>query len=80
MGMWTTENQDTMADVLRKFSEASDAAYSHAYEAGYLQSTVIQMLRHLPKREQKSLIESFVRSTQRLEQIAIQRQKEVDSI
>lgn len=77
MGMWTTENQDTMADVLRAFANAARAAHGTdgvCYEAGFLQSTVISMLKDLPKREQKALIEEFIRVTQKLEKIAVDKQ------
>lgn len=69
MGMWTTENQDTMSDVLRAFSEAARRNYgSHSFEAGYLQSVIISILPQLPKRQQKVLIEDMVRAAQRQEQ------------
>ena len=45
MGMWTTDNQDTLSDVLRAFSDAARLNYgSHSFEAGYLQSVIISML------------------------------------
>ena len=80
MGMWTTENQDTMAESLREFRAVAREAFdgSTAYEAGYLHSTVISMLRHLPKREQKALIEEFNRTTQRLRLRVAELKKEVD--
>lgn len=74
MGMWTTENQDTLADVLRAFANAARAAHGtdgFAYEAGFLQSTVISMLKDLPRREQKALILEFRQVTQKLEKIAV---------
>lgn len=74
MGMWTTDNQDTMNIVLKAFSEAAAKNYpgiyghnSHAFEAGYLQSLVIQMLPSLPKRVQKMFIEDMVRATKKQE-------------
>jgi len=69
MGMWTTENQDTMKIVLRAFGEAARKNYSesYAFEAGYLQSLVVQMLPSLPKRVQKMFIEDMVRATQKQE-------------
>jgi hypothetical protein len=80
MGMWTTENQDTMKIVLRAFSDAAGKAYpgwngqpSHAFEAGYLQSMVVEMLPHLPKRMQKVFIDDMVRATQKQEKVAIER-------
>lgn len=69
MGMWTTENQDTMKIVLKAFIDASQKNYdSHSYAAGYLETTVIEMLRHTPKRYQKGLINDFIRATQRQEE------------
>lgn len=69
MGMFTTENQDTMKIVLKAFTDASLKNYdSHSYAAGYLETTVIEMLRHTPKRYQKGLINDFIRATQRQEE------------
>ena len=80
MGLFTTENQDTMKIVLRAFSDAAGRAYpgmhgfnSHAFEAGYLQSMVVEMLPHLPKRMQKIFIDDMVRATQKQEKLAIER-------
>ena len=72
MGMWTTENQDTMKIVLKAFSDASRLNYgSDSYAAGYLESLVVEMLAHCPKRYQKALISSMIGVTQRQEQEAI---------
>jgi hypothetical protein len=69
MGMFTTENQDAMKIVLKAFTDASLKNYdSHSYAAGYLESTVIEMLRYTPKRYQKGLINDFIRATQRQEE------------
>ena len=74
MGMWTTENQDTMKIVLKAFIDASLKNYdSHSYAAGYLETTVIEMLRHTPKRYQKGLINDFIRATQRQEEQVIKK-------
>ncbi len=74
MGMFTTENQDTMKIVLKAFTDASLKNYdSHSYAAGYLESTVIEMLRYTPKRYQKGLINDFIRATQRQEEQAIKK-------
>ena len=74
MGMWTTENQDTMKIVLKAFIDASQKNYdSHSYAAGYLETTVIEMLRHTPKRYQKGLINDFIRATQRQEEQVIKK-------
>ncbi len=72
MGMWTTDNQDTMRDVLKAFSEAARARYdTMAFEAGYLESVIVSVLPDMPKRKQKALIEDMVRATQRLEREVI---------
>ena len=68
MGMWTTDNQDTLSLVLRSFSEAARKNYgSHSFEAGYLQSVIISLVPLLPKRQQKVLIDDMVRATQKQE-------------
>jgi hypothetical protein len=72
MGMWTTDNQDTMKDVLRAFSEAARSRYdTMAFEAGYLESVIVSILPDLPKRKQKVLIEDMIRATQKLEREVI---------
>ena len=72
MGMWTTENQDTMSLVLRAFSEAANKNYNgHAFEAGYLQSVIISLVPMLPKRQQKVLIDDMVRAAQKQEKEVI---------
>lgn len=74
MGMWTTENQDTLNDVLKAFSQAAHQNYGdHAFEAGYLQSTLISVLPLLPKRQQKVLIEDMIRAAQRQERQVIEK-------
>jgi hypothetical protein len=74
MGMWTTENQDTMNDVLRAFSEAARKHYgSHSYESGYLQSVIISLVPLLPKRQQKVLIEDMIRAAQKQEQEVVKK-------
>jgi hypothetical protein len=78
MGMWTTENQDTMKIVLKAFNDASLNNYgNHSYAAGYLETTVIEMLRHTPKRYQKGLINDFIRATQRQEEQVIAKMNKV---
>ena len=68
MGMWTTDNQDTMKDVLKAFSDAARRNYdSHSFEAGYLQSVIISILPDLPKRKQKVLINDMIRAAQKQE-------------
>ena len=72
MGMWTTENQDTFGIVLKAFSEAAYKNYGgHGFEAGYLQSVAVQMLKEMPKRMQKVFIEDMVRATKKQEQQVI---------
>ena len=69
MGMWTTDNQDTMQVVLRAFSESARKTYdSHAFEAGYLQSVIVGMMPLLPKKAQKIFIEDMVRAAKKQEQ------------
>jgi leucyl aminopeptidase len=47
MGMWTTELQDEMKTVVAELSNASQACYgNHSYAAGYLESVVVDLLRH----------------------------------
>ncbi len=68
MGMWTTDNQDTMQVVLKAFSEAAHKNYNgHSFEAGYLQSLVVSMVPFLPKRVQKTFIDDMVRAAQKQE-------------
>lgn len=68
MGMWTTDNQDTMRIVLKAFMDASLKNYnSHSYAAGYLESMVVQMLPFMPKRVQKSFVEDIIRAVQKNE-------------
>ena len=77
MGMWTSENQDTLEDVLKAFSGAARKNYGdHAFEAGYLQSTLVSILPLLPKRQQKVLIEDMIRATQKQEQQVVAKMKE----
>lgn len=72
MGMWTTENQDTMELVLKSFSKAAYDNYgSHAFESGYLQSVIISMIPNLPKRMQKAFIDDMVRAAKKQEQQVI---------
>lgn len=72
MGMWTTDNQDTLSLVLRSFSEAARENYgSHSFESGYLQSVIISLMPALPKRSQKILIEDMVRAAKKQEQEVI---------
>jgi len=74
MGMWTTDNQDTMQVVLKAFSEAARKNYDgHSFEAGYLQSLVVSMVPHLPKRVQKAFIDDMVRATQKQEKQLIEK-------
>ena len=76
MGMWTTENQDTMSLVLRAFSEAAHKNYNgHAFEAGYLQSVIVSLVPLLPKRQQKVLIEDMVRAAKKQEAEVVAKMK-----
>ncbi len=77
MGMWTSENQDNFAIVLKAFSEAAHKNYGgHSFEAGYLQSVAVQMLAQMPKRMQKVFIEDMVRATKRQEKQFADKQAE----
>jgi len=78
MGMWSTENQDSLTMVLKKSSKSAHQRFhqSHAYEACYLQSVLIYYIKHLPKRVQKQLISDMVKATQRQEQVLIERMQE----
>jgi len=68
MGMWTTDDQDTMSIVLKAFSDAARRNYDgHSFEAGYLQSVIISILPDLPKRKQKVLINDMIRAAQKQE-------------
>ena len=72
MGMWTTDNQDTMKIVLKAFQDAAYKNYgSHSFSAGYLESVIVSLVPLLPKRAQKTLIEDMVRATQKQEKEAI---------
>ena len=74
MGLFTSENQDTMKIVLRAFGEASHKNYgSHSFEAGYLESMVVEMLPFVPKRMQKVFIEDMVRATKKQEQEVVKK-------
>ncbi len=74
MGMWTTENQDTMNIVLKAFSEAARKNYDgHAFEAGYLQSVIVSIVPLLPKRAQKILIDDMVRAAKKQEAQVIEK-------
>ena len=78
MGLWTTENQDTMKVVLKAFGEATHKNYgSHSYEAGYLESLVVEMLPFVPKRMQKVFINDIVRATQKNEKEVIDKMTSV---
>lgn len=77
MGMWTTENQDTLNDVLTAFSRAARKNYGdHAFEAGYLQSVIISVLPSLPKRQQKILIDDMIRAAQKQEREVVEKMSE----
>jgi hypothetical protein len=75
MGMWTTDNQDTLKIVLKAFGEAARKNYdgSYAFEAGYLESVIVSMLPLMPKRAQKIVIDDMVRATQKQEREVIEK-------
>jgi len=61
-----------MKIVLKAFGEASHKNYgSHSFEAGYLESMIVQMMPYMPKRVQKAFVEDMVRATQKQEQEVI---------
>lgn len=76
MGMWTTENQDALNAVLTAFVDAGREAYDYAYTTGYLQSLCVEMLRDMPKRRQKELIDQLITSAQKLEARVIKNRQE----
>ena len=81
MGLFTSQNQDTMKIVLRAFGDASHKNYgSHSFEAGYLESVVVEMLPHLPKRMQKVFIEDMVRATQKQEKQVIEKMQKAPAV
>jgi hypothetical protein len=68
MGLIKQDNQNALYDALQSFSVAARMNYdSHAFEAGYLQSTLVSILPLLPKREQKVLIDDMIRAAQKQE-------------
>ena len=77
MGLFTTENQDTIKDVLKAFQDAAYANYgSHSFAAGYLESVIVSILPLMPKRQQKVLINDMIRATQKQEAEAVKKIKE----
>ena len=81
MGMWTTENQDTLNLVLRQFSDAARENYgSHSFESGYLQSVLISVVPLLPKRAQKELINDMIRAAQKQEAEVIAKMQKDPSV
>jgi hypothetical protein len=75
--MFGNENQETFRIVLRAFSDAARKNYGdNAFEAGYLQSTCVQMLGMLPKKHQRYFIDAMVAATQKQEQEAIKKMNE----
>ena len=75
--MFDPINYDTMQLVLKSFSEAARQNHgSHAYAAGYYESTVLRMFAFLPKKAQKGFIEEFVRAAQKQEQEIIKKKNE----
>jgi len=70
--MFNAENYDTMQLVLKAFSEAAQQNHkSHAYAAGYYESTVLRMFAFLPKKVQREFINEFVKAAQKQEQEVI---------
>lgn len=81
MGMWTTDNQDTLNLVLKAFSDAARENYgSHSFEAGYLQSVIVSLVPLLPKRQQKILIDDMVRAAKKQENQVIEKMQKDPSV
>jgi len=71
MGMWTTENQDSLELALKEFGSACDLRFGtyynmgRSYEAGYLNSTLVHYCKFLPKRIQRQLIKDMAEAAKR---------------
>jgi hypothetical protein len=71
-----TENQLTMQDVLKAFSDAAFSNYkSYDYEAGYLQGMIIEMMRYLPESHELGFLRNLV--IQMLDVIPLPKQTEL---
>jgi hypothetical protein len=71
-----TENQLTMQDVLKAFSDAAFINYkSHDYEAGYLQGMIIEMMRNLPQSHELDYLRNLV--IEMLDFMPLQKQTEL---
>ena len=76
--MFHTDNQVEFKEVLRQFSDAACENYgSHAFAAGYLESLAVQMLRNLPKREQKEVIKDMIFATEKQKEQAANQKETV---
>jgi len=75
--MFDATNHETFHLVLRAFSEAARKNYGdHSFEAGYLQSLASNMLDMMPKKYQRSFIDSVVRATRKQEEEVIKKMNE----
>jgi len=81
MGMWTTENQNTLEEVLECFSQAVEQRFAEDgggeyFEIGYLKNTLLHYMKFMPKRVQKVLISEMVEATQKQEAIVIEQRQQ----
>jgi len=81
MGMWTTENQNTLEEVLECFSQAVEQRFAEDgggsyFEIGYLKNTLLHYMNFMPKRVQKVLISEMVEATQKQEAIVIEQRQQ----
>lgn len=68
MGFFTTANQDEMEAALTQFSTVTNTLFgSHSYAAGFYESTIVDLLARLPKRQQRDAIEDIRRATLRMQ-------------
>ena len=82
MGMWTTENQNTLEEVLEQFGQAVEQRFAEDgsgsyFEIGYLKNTLLHYMKFMPKRVQKVLISEMIEATQRQESIVIEQKSQV---
>jgi len=82
MGMWTTENQNTLEEVLEQFGQAVEQRFAEDgvasyFEIGYLKNTLLHYMKFMPKRVQKVLISEMVEATQKQEAIVAEQKSQV---
>jgi len=64
--MFTTQAQQEFKQNLKAFTAAKEAEYSHAYNAGYCESMVVEMFGYLTKRQQKFFAEQIQKELDKL--------------